>query len=185
MIRVYIRKCGNSRSEQHDTAYRLLFEKTEELFGCSAGFEDISFADKGKPYFKDIPAEFSISHCKGYAVCAVCGKDEGAVGVDCETMRHFREASMKRIFSSDEMVMIRNSDSPDMLCTRLWTLKECYVKYTGTGLAGHMQERTFSFDGDRVLSDGELVFISGTIDDSAVVSLCCDRGRSAEFILLP
>ncbi|MGN0695733.1 MAG: 4'-phosphopantetheinyl transferase family protein [Oscillospiraceae bacterium] len=184
MIRVFIKKCGNSHSEQHDTAYRLLFEKTEELFGCPAGFEDISIAEKGKPYFKDIPAQFSISHCKGYAVCAVCGREEGALGVDCETVRQFREASMKRIFSADEMDMIRNSASPDLLCTRLWTLKESYVKYTGTGLAGHMQERAFFFDGGRVLSDGDIGLFSDIFDDSAVVSLCCDRGRSAEFVLL-
>ncbi|MGN1417194.1 MAG: 4'-phosphopantetheinyl transferase family protein [Oscillospiraceae bacterium] len=185
MIRVFIEKCGNTHSEQHDTAYRLLFDKTEELFGYSADFDDISVMDKGKPYFSDIPVEFSISHCKGYAVCAFCGRDEGSVGVDCEIIRPFREASMGRIFSAYEMEMIKNSDSPDLLCTRLWTLKECYVKYTGTGLAGHMRERSFSFDGDRVLSDGDSVFISKLIGDSAVVSLCCVKGSSAEFILYP
>ncbi|MGN0690977.1 MAG: 4'-phosphopantetheinyl transferase family protein, partial [Oscillospiraceae bacterium] len=125
-----------------------------------------------------------ISHCKGYAVCAVCGRDEGAIGVDCEIIRPFREASMRRIFSADEIAMIKDSDSPELLCTRLWTLKEAYVKYTGTGLAGHMRERAFSFDGDRVLSDGDIRLYSDMIDDSAVISLCCDRGRSAEFVLL-
>lgn len=184
MIRVFITKCGNTHSEQHETAYRLLFEKTEELFGYSAGMKDISLQDKGKPYFTDIPVEFSISHCKGYAVCAVCGRGEGAIGVDCEIIRPFREASMRRIFSPDEMTMIKGSDSPDLLCTRLWTLKEAYVKYTGTGLAGHMQERVFSFDDDRVLSDGDNELFSDIIEASAVVSLCSDRWRSAEFVLL-
>lgn len=184
MIRVFIKKCGNTHSEQHATAYRLLFEKTEELFGFSADMKDIAYFDKGKPYFTDIPVEFSISHCKGYAVCAVCGKAEGRIGVDCELIRPFRETSMRRIFSADEMAMIKGGDSPDLLCTRLWTLKEAYVKYTGTGLAGHMQERVFSFDGDRVLSDGELELFSDIIEASAVVSLCSDRGRSAEFVLL-
>ncbi|MGN0692930.1 MAG: hypothetical protein ACI4K7_11325, partial [Oscillospiraceae bacterium] len=68
MIQIFIAKCGNTHSEQHDTAYRLLFEKTEELFGYSADIKDIAFSDKGKPYFKDIPVEFNISHCRGYAV---------------------------------------------------------------------------------------------------------------------
>lgn len=181
MIRVYIAKCGNTHSEQHDTAYRLLFEKTEELFGCAAGFEDIARTEKGKPYYKTIPAEFSISHCKGYAVCALCGKDEGAVGADCENVRQFRAAVMKRIFSEEEKLMIMNSNAPDLLCTKLWTLKESYVKYTGTGLAGHMQDLSFRFDGDNILSEPPFGFHSEMIDDRTVVTLCCNIGAEAEF----
>lgn len=181
MIRVYIRKCGNTHSEQHETAYGLLFDKTRELFGYDADCKDISFTDKGKPYYADIPVEFNISHCKGYAVCAVCGKDEGSIGVDCEIIRPFKEASMRRIFSEKEKAMIRESDTPDLLCTKLWTLKESYVKYTGTGLACHMQDISFDFDGERILSDTTLDFQCRTLGNSALVTLCSACG-AAEFI---
>ena len=42
----------------------------------------IQYAANGKPYFENANIHFSISHCNGYAACAI--SEEGPVGIDIE-----------------------------------------------------------------------------------------------------
>lgn len=182
MIKVFIRACGDTYGEQHRAAYEMLFDAVKKLYGVNASFDDILISERGKPYFKDIPVSFNISHCKGFAVSAVTESENGEVGVDCENIRICRKNTAARVFSPKERQLIMNSPDINLVYTELWTLKEAYVKYTGTGLAGHMRDISFSYkNGKIVSSDSEVGLFTRINDDLNVVSLCCRSDQTAEF----
>lgn len=183
MIKVFIRACGDTYREQHSAAYEMLFDALKKLYGVNASFDGILTSERGKPYFKDIPLSFNISHSKGIAVTAVTERVNGEVGVDCENIRICRRNTAARVFSPEERQLILNSPDINLAYTKLWTLKEAYVKYTGTGLAGHMRDISFSYNnGEIVSSDSEARLFTRISDDLTAVSLCCRRDQSAEFI---
>ncbi len=183
MIKVYLKSCGNDHASQHTAAYELLFGAAEKYHGIKASEKDILIAEKGKPYFAEIPISFSISHCKGLAVCAVCSADEGEVGVDCERLRSFRAAVSGRVFTESERALINSSSNKEQCAVTLWTLKESYVKYTGTGLAGHTKDIEFSLKDGKVLSDKkDLSFYTCTVEGIYTVSLCCKCGAEYRVI---
>lgn len=182
MIRVYIGNCGSTYKEQHAAAYEMLFESIKKLYGFSVSFKDISRTEKGKPYFPDIPVSFNISHCKGFAAAAVTERENGEVGTDCENIRICRQNTAARAFTPAERQFILSSSDINLTYTKLWTLKESYVKYTGTGLAGHMQDISFSLDGDTVISSEKSAeFFTRMTDNGTIISLCCRKGQTAEF----
>lgn len=83
----------------------------------------------GKPYFEEAPwLHFSISHSGVYWACAVA---DYPVGLDLQIRRKkysFRIA--ERFFHPDEKAyLLGNGDF-----YAVWTAKESYVKYTGTGI---------------------------------------------------
>ncbi len=93
---------------------------------------EIVKTEKGKPYFKNIPdLFFSISHTDGLTVIAV-GNSE--VGVDVEKLR-MADLRITRRFLKQEADYITAADS-DKRFFEVWTKKEAYLKYKGTGLSG-------------------------------------------------
>lgn len=183
MIKVFIRACGDTCGEQHSAAYEMLFDVIKQLYGVNASFDDILTSERGKPYFKDIPLSFNISHSKGIAVSAVTESENGEVGVDCENIRIYRRNTAARVFSPEERQLIMDSSDINLAYTKLWTLKEAYVKYTGTGLAGHMRDISFSYNNGEILSSDSTAALFTRVNDGVTaVSLCCRRDQTAEFI---
>lgn len=81
----------------------------------------------GKPRFPDFPdRQFSLSHTAGLCLCAL--SETGAVGADIERVRP-RRASLPRYALSDRELAAFDGTWEDF--TRLWTLKEAYVKLRG------------------------------------------------------
>ena len=108
------------------SAWGLLYRVLREN-GLPMG--DVSFTEKGKPYFRDSGVYFSLSHSK--ALCAVAVSDR-PVGVDAEICKpcyhpHLVERSLteleKACFDGD--------------FTRLWCRKEAIAKLTGEGITGY------------------------------------------------
>lgn len=91
----------------------------------------------GKPYISNIERlQFSLSHSGDMAVCAVSDLD---VGVDTEQTGTFNPDICKRFFNKSEYsAILANSDKQKQqeVFFRLWTLKESYVKMTGSGIGG-------------------------------------------------
>ena len=141
MIKVYVKYLDNKeRSYQklHDAAWSMLHHAVYSHTGSDFTDEDIIRGEKGKPYFRSIPLHFGISHCDG---CAVCAISDTPIGADCETIRKFKQRTAEKSFTSSELALISGSDE---MLSRLWSLKESYVKFTGTGLAGHFNDVIFS-----------------------------------------
>ena len=84
------------------------------------------YNEYGKPYVEGGP-EFSISHCKHGIAVAV---DERPIGIDIESIRHAEESLIARTMNEEERKRIHS----DADFIRLWTQKEAYLKYVGTGI---------------------------------------------------
>ena len=88
--------------------------------------------EKGKPYFQDVPLEFSLTHSGSLWMCmfsdAPCGLDLQEVKpCDCQKIA-------KRFFHEDEAQAVR--DGGEEAFFRIWVRKEAYCKMTGEGLFG-------------------------------------------------
>lgn len=91
-----------------------------------------SYNEYGKPFLPDGPY-FSLSHCKtGIAVVM----DTQPIGIDIESYRDVSPELIEHTMNQSEQDQINASDDPIRTFTELWTRKEAYVKYLGTGIAG-------------------------------------------------
>ena len=85
---------------------------------------------------------------KCYAVCAV---SKQPVGIDIERIGAYQPNVARRVCSDAEQKLLEQCEDPARLFYRLWTLKESYVKLTGTGISVPLSQITFSF-----LADGRV-----------------------------
>lgn len=124
-------------------SFLLLEEMLLDRFGLGRCPEFL-FESQGKPYLKNHPGIFfNISHCRRGIVCAV---SDSPVGVDIEEIQ-FDEALAAMVLSPEELASVRASGEPDVAFTRLWTLKESYLKLTGEGIRDNMKEVLSRTDG--------------------------------------
>ena len=92
------------------TGYTLVLEEA-----CG----EIIFSENGKPYFKDIPLYFSISHSGDFVIAAF---SEREVGADIEKIREIPRGVAERFFTKRE----QKCDFFD-----IWTKKEACGKCIG------------------------------------------------------
>ena len=95
---------------------------------------NLSYNAHGKPY---LPATdgfcFNLSHAGDFVVIAVSPVE---VGVDIERIRGDRRKISERFFGEQEKAYIRaakDEKEAEQRFTRVWTLKESYMKMTGEG----------------------------------------------------
>ncbi|MDE7122504.1 MAG: 4'-phosphopantetheinyl transferase superfamily protein [Oscillospiraceae bacterium] len=168
-------EAGSSRQEQHQAAHVLLRESAGKLLTDPAEIEEklcLAYHPGGKPFFKNYPAlYFNLSHCDGLAVCLVSSRECGA---DVEMRRAVRPGILRKIFTSEEQELVLRSDNPDLEFTRIWTLKEAYVKAIGKGIAFPMQKIFFTCLHPEIRSNQQHAeFHQIMISESGyVISLC-------------
>lgn len=91
------------------------------------------YGDRGKPYFRNQPFYFNLSHSGSYVLCGLameeigadiqqhCGKDVGKLG--------------RRFYSKRESAALEQAGAErEKLFYRLWARKEAYGKLTGEGI---------------------------------------------------
>lgn len=120
-----------SRKIEAAASYSLLVEMLQSK-GLLEELPSIEYAEGGKPYIKNYPElHFNLSHCRRYVAVAI---HSSPVGVDIECRRKVSQSLIRRVCSEDEQQSIAAAQDPDMEFLRLWTCKEAYLKYTGTGI---------------------------------------------------
>lgn len=120
-----------SRKIEAAASYSLLVEMLQSK-GLLEELPFIEYAEGGKPYMKNYPEmHFNLSHCRRYVAVAI---HSSPVGVDIECRRKVSQSLIRRVCSEDEQQSIAAAQDPDMEFLRLWTRKESYLKYTGTGI---------------------------------------------------
>ena len=84
-----------------------------------------------------------------------CIVSDRECGIDCEQVRQYRPNVAKRAFSESEQELLESlpESERDMMFTRLWTLKESYVKAIGTGISYPLNTVGFAFSGDEIIAD--------------------------------
>lgn len=97
------------------------------------------YGEKGKPYFKEIPLFFSLSHSGEYVFCAFSRQELGAdiqfqrSGIKLEA----EERIVRKFFSESEQKTWRHcvtKKEQEQLFYKLWTRKEAYGKLNGEGI---------------------------------------------------
>ena len=121
--------------EHHAHAHNLLRECLK-VYGIAYSEDTpMNKNDMGKPSLAEYPhIHFNLSHAKGIAACIVSEKE---CGIDCEQVRKCSQGVMRRSFTESERELVERlpEDQRDLMFTRLWTLKESYVKAKGEGLS--------------------------------------------------
>lgn len=107
-------------------AYLLLLKALREL---GVDKPELETGENGKPYIKDNPVFFNLSHSKCGFACAVSSSE---IGVDIQETVVPREATLKKVCSEKEREAVLNNS---LAFTHLWTLKESVIKKNGETLA--------------------------------------------------
>ena len=135
---------------------------------CGVTPETIAFGvkERGKPYAKDLAAEFNISHSGDWVVCAV---DDKPIGIDVEQIRPIDLKVVKHICTDNEINYLFEHVPTEKdfkyttdvkILTRffeIWTKKEAYGKCIGDGLLCKVKEdscsvNTFYYIPDYIMS---------------------------------
>ena len=117
-------------------AYLLLCEGLKRLHGIDEK-PLFTYGEHGKPTLVGHPdIHFNLSHCKEAAICAI---SDHPVGVDIECPREYRDSLVRYTMNAREVSDITQSSHPDIMFTRLWTMKEAVVKLSGHGISNDMK----------------------------------------------
>ena len=92
----------------------------------------IVFGENGKPYLKSGEIFFNISDCDGQLVCAISDQE---IGIDIQKICN-KPRVARKICQPQELAQIKTDED----FTRIWTLKEAFVKANGTGLGYGLQK---------------------------------------------
>lgn len=84
--------------------------------------------------FSDTDYHFNFSHTRNFILC--CISIESPVGADVEKLSKAPFDTMNTAFHREEISYINHSSvlDRDLLFYKIWTRKEAYTKYLGTGL---------------------------------------------------
>ncbi|MBQ6893177.1 MAG: 4'-phosphopantetheinyl transferase superfamily protein [Oscillospiraceae bacterium] len=134
MIKLYrydIAELPHSAAEasnvRHEAGLRLIKQAAAEL--CGVKEPVILRTEAGKPYFKDIPLKFSVSHSGRCVILAVSDRE---IGADVQYMAERSLDIAKRYFTDKE----REYVGGDIIrFYEIWTKKEAYAKWDGRGFA--------------------------------------------------
>lgn len=159
-------------SFSHKQGMMLLNDGMKRSCGIDVSESDIIAGQHGKPYFKSYPYYFNISHCKKLAVCAL---SDCEIGADCEGIRKASPNVITRCFSEQEKNIINSADNPDAAFSRLWTLKESYVKLTGEGLSSDLSKISFDLNNNMALFNSGCNFYQLIINNSYFISVCGNK----------
>lgn len=114
---------------------------------CSVAPNEIIFQKNGfgKPYAKNQPIHFSISHSADTVICAVSDKE---IGIDIEKIKPFNAKAAEKFATKKELEYIRSKENGFF---EIWTLKEAYFKCIGTGLGADIKNVSFEILPNRIV----------------------------------
>lgn len=171
---------------QHRLAYRLLEQSIRENWPETEK-EPFHYtaAPGGKPRLEGHPEiHFNISHC---AACVACALGDAPVGIDVENRFPWKESLAARICHPLERERLRKlePEEQEQWLNRIWSRKESYLKYLGTGIRRDLREFQVWEEEERQESacqkhriDGETCFFRETQNSLYTLTVC---GREALF----
>ena len=111
-----------------------------QILGKNSVAPLLRYGDNGKPFLANDPnIHFSMSHSDKWVFLAVADCE---IGIDAQMPRRVCPRLAARSTSPEELAWVKENTEPNF--TRLWTMKEAYLKYTGTGLTVPIRDATIS-----------------------------------------
>ncbi len=136
------------RDRKLSIAASLLIDQGLREYGLREKNVIYSYGEYGKPYFRDYPSiHFSLAHSGNMAAVAF---SDALIGCDIEHIRPYDEDIASMCFMQGEKNLILSSDDTSFAFTRLWCIKESFLKAIGLGLQGGMKSFEVKTDGDKV-----------------------------------
>lgn len=110
------------------------------ILGENGTSPTLVYGDNGKPYLADgSDTFFSITHSDKWVFLAV---SDSEIGIDAQAPRKVCPRLAARSTTPEELAWVKEDTEPHF--TRLWTMKEAYLKYVGTGLTLPIREVSIS-----------------------------------------
>ena len=155
-------------------------------YACAQnGFYELpgfQYGENGKPFFspEGERLQFNLSHCcEGTA----CGIAKTAIGVDMQELVDDYEVLWDRVCSAGEKRWIRCSGEPVRAFTKLWAMKEAYVKCLGSGLGDSLPRLDFSAFLEQPGSFHQYFFSVWDIEKTVLVQ--CTKEMDASLVRVP
>lgn len=185
MSRIYLYDGPFEKGEAGYPLVQLAGERYAQEMGLNYDFSSAQICreEKGKPYFVDIPLEFSLSHSGQMWMCIV---SDSPCGLDLQQIRACSfEAVASRQYSEEEQHYTALWGIEGFF--DIWVRKEAFVKCTGQGLFSHMPS-VAGKDGDlcrTVRWKGKQYFFTDIdIGPELRCSVCSEKELSIEMRLL-
>lgn len=154
-------------------------------WGLSSEDYQIEKGEHGKPQLNThgVSAYFNISHSGDYILCAISDRE---VGIDIEQRGEPRLNVAKRFFHPQEIISLEKTTDKKRqqeLFFNYWSVKESYLKYTGSGLSCPLSSFEVCFDGDAItLKEGHSILpvtvLECPIDSDYSSYVCCQSTDS-------
>lgn len=134
---------------------------------------DIKTGPYGKPYCDALPFRFSLSHSGDFSACAICDRE---IGLDIQQLSEYKENLVRRSFTAQEREYVQASDDKDMAFTKIWSMKESFIKALGTGL--HTSLDSFSVMPDFIvnINNSGRYCIHSDFKENCFFSVCVKGG---------
>lgn len=149
-------------AERRRKAERFIFERDRKLsiaasmlisrglreYGVREAHVVYAYGKHGKPYLRDYPSvHFNVSHSGNLAVAVFSDRE---VGCDVEILRPYDESVATMCFTPRERESIESSEDSSFAFTRLWCVKESFLKALGLGLDGRMDSFSVMINDDEI-----------------------------------
>ncbi len=159
----------NPNAKKETALAWLLLRYALSKHGCGS-MPSVAFAEHGKPYFEGGEIGFNLSH-SGSMVCAALNF-AGDIGTDIQKKSCFSEKVKERVFSKNELLLAEDFEDDSAFFTRLWALKESFLKYTGTGIAYDIKSLDFSSNFNEPFFEKEGLYYSVFSLEEYALSVC-------------
>ena len=170
-IKKHFIKPDTLKRDDSVAAKALLCVLLKKLYNMSDFIVDCN--KNGKPFIAGEKIRFNISHSGKFVLCVV-GDEQ--VGCDIEVVREYKPKVAKRFFTEAEYKLLESSESKSYDFTRLWTLKESVLKFSGEGISGGLDRYCFSeYYNKNSFAFKGLCFNQFNFEDYAV-SICSEKG---------
>ncbi len=145
----------------------------------------IALGEYGKPRLADRDdLHFSLSHSGSVALCAI---SDNELGADVEAPRAIRDALLRRVCTEEEYAALSACapEEKETLFLRLWTAKESFLKYLGTGLTRDARSFFVLKDGAPVPPEDGLYFDEYALCGCRACVCCLDKNPPAPREVFP
>jgi 4'-phosphopantetheinyl transferase len=124
-----------------------------------------------KPYLKEGNIFFNISHTEDKIICCIADNECGA---DIEKIKPLKEDLIRRVCSDEEINMLLESKNKEELFTKLWTMKESYIKYKGASIGMDLKKI-------RILIQKESVFVQSSKYGQYIISVSSSSKKALAY----
>ncbi|MBM7604833.1 4'-phosphopantetheinyl transferase [Metabacillus crassostreae] len=179
MIFVELYRHASFYEKKYLEKYQFFKQKYDSLLGISllkmmqinelGSSYALSHTDSGKPYFVGYSGEISISHSDG---TVAVGLSTGKFGIDIESKLVNIDGSL--FLSEHEQVFIQQQTDKNLL-TKLWVLKESYVKALGCGfLLSPTMISFYRIENEWHVNGSNFSFSLKTLPNEKILSICSE-----------